>query len=232
MLRLVAAVFDTIGFVAPFTVTARLLLQDFWRVPGQQWDDQLSTDTAQKITEWINELPRLSEMTIPDSCFPVDVDQIELHVFADSSQEVFSAVGFLPKKAVCSYQQKSVFIVVIGKARVAPMKSLTVPKLELQAALPAARLCGDIHQALTRPTDNTFLWSDSTTVLQWLQSTAKQPIFIANTVCEILELTTIDQWNYVSSSDNPADAGSRGLSAEALKSSSWYLGPALLRSGD
>ena len=144
-----------------------------------------------------------------------------------------SALSVFYQKRPCVATNRNPFLsFVIGKARVAPMKLLTVPKLELQAALPAARLCGDIHQALTRPTDNTFLWSDSTTVLQWLQSTAKQPIFIANTVCEILELTTIDKWNYVSSSDNPADAGSRGLSAEALKSSSWYLGPALLRSGD
>ena len=65
------------------------------------------------------------------------------------------------------------------------MKSLTVPKLELQAALLAARLCAEIHQAFTRPINKTFLWSDTTTVLQWLQSTTKQPIFIANRVCEI-----------------------------------------------
>ena len=103
------------------------------------------------------------------------------------------------------------------------MKSLTV-----LVALLASQLCAEIH----RPIDNTFLWSGNTAVLQWLQSTAKEPIFIANKVCEKLELTTIDQWNYVTSSDNPADAGTRGLSAEALKSSSWFLGPALLRSGD
>ena len=104
------------------------------------------------------------------------------------------------------------------------MKSVTVPKLELQAALLAARFCAKIHQAFTRPIDNTFTWSNSTTVLQWLQSTAQQPIFIAHRVCEILELTAVDQWNFVRSSDNSADAGTRGLSAEALKSSSWCSG--------
>ena len=89
------AVFDPIGLVAPFTVRARLLLKDIWRVSGQQWDDQLSIDKSQKLTEWITELPRLSEMTIPRSYFSVDVDRIELHVFWDSSQDVFSAVAFL-----------------------------------------------------------------------------------------------------------------------------------------
>ena len=232
VLSLVAAVFDPIGLVEPFTVRARLLLKDIWRVSGQQWDDQLPTDIAQRISEWIIELPRLSEMAIPRSYFPVDVDQIELHLFGDSSQEVFSTVAFLRGRPCVVTNANPFLSFVIGKTRVAPMKSLTVHKLELQAALLAARLCAEIHQVFTRSINKTFLWSDSTTVLQWLQSTTVQPIFLANRVCEMLELTTIDQWNYVSSSENPADAGPRGLSAEALKSSSWYLGPECLRSGD
>ena len=142
-------------------------------------------------------------MTIPRSYFPVDVDQIQLHVFGDSSQEVFSAIAFLRGRPCVATSGNLFLSFVIGKARVAPMKSLTVPKLELQAALLATRLCSEIHQALTRPIDNTFLWSDSTTGLQWLQSNAKQPIFIVNRVCEFLELTTIDQWKLLRSGDWP-----------------------------
>ena len=71
--------------------------------------------------------------------------------------------------------------------------------------------------------------TDSTTVLQWLNSATKQPIFIANRVCEILEHTSVDEWNYVASSDNPADAGTCGMSAEVLQSSSWVRGPDFLR---
>ena len=70
---------------------------------------------------------------------------------------------------------------------------------------------------------------DSTTVLQWLYSKSKHPIFIANRVCEILEHTSVDEWNHVPSSDNPADAGTRGMSAEVLQSSSWVRGPDFLR---
>ena len=126
MLSLVAVVFDPNGLVAPFTVRAKLLLKGIWRVSGQQWDDQLSTDTAQKITEWINKLPRLSEMTIPRRYFPVDVDQSELHVFGDSPQEVFSAVAFLRGKLCVDTNGNPFLSFVIGKARVAPMKSLRV----------------------------------------------------------------------------------------------------------
>ena len=112
------------------------------------------------------------------------------------------------------------------------MKTLTVPKLELQAALLAARLSNEVHQALTRPLEKTYIWTDSTTVLQWLNSLEKQPIFIVNRVSEILDLTTVDQWNYIGTTDNPADAGTRGLSAEALKVSSWFTGQEFLRTPD
>ena len=85
-------------------------MKDIWRASGQQWDDQLPTDIAQRISD-NSELPRLCEMAIPRSYFPVDVDQIELHVFEDSSQEVFSAVAFLQGKTVCSNQRRSVFVI-------------------------------------------------------------------------------------------------------------------------
>ena len=121
---------------------------------------------------------------------------------------------------------------ILGKARVAPMKCLTVPKLELQSALLAMRLKVDIYKVLTIPLSKTFLWTDSTTVLQWLRSFDKQPIFVTNGVSEILESTTVDQWFHVPSADNPADAGTRGMSADNLCASSWLKGPIFLFTSD
>ena len=68
------------------------------------------------------------------------------------------------------------------------------------------------------------MWTDSTTVLQWINSNEKQPIFVANRICQILEYTSVDQWNHVASKDNPADAGTHGMSAEILRLSSWVKG--------
>ena len=112
------------------------------------------------------------------------------------------------------------------------MKALTIPKLELQASLLAARLREEVEKALTLEISKTFMWSDSTTVLQWIHSLDKQPVFVANRVAEILDLTTADEWNYVKSSENPADAGTRGLSAKTLLDSSWLKGPEFLKSSD
>ena len=73
---------------------------------------------------------------------------------------------------------------------------------------------------------------DSTTVLQWLNSKEKSPVFVANRVCEILELTTIDEWHHVLSGDNPADTLTRGISTESLEDSSWVIGLSFLRTTD
>ena len=153
-------------------------------------------------------------------------------MFGDSSQEVFSAVAFLRGKVTNDNCTSTKLAFVFGKAKVAPMKALTIPKLELQASLLAARLRRDIQNALTIKIDKIFMWTDSTTVLHWLQSLEKQPVFVTNRVAEILELSTADEWNYVKSSDNPADAGTRGGCAKSLRDSPWLTGPSFLKTSD
>ena len=230
MLSTVSAVFDPLGLVAPFTVVARVLLKDIWKIKGQQWDDPLPEDLSQRFNDWCTGLPLLQELTIPRAFFPGPIDELELHMFGDSSQDVFCAVGFL--RARCCQSSSTELSFVVGKARVAPMKAMTIPKLELQAALLAARLRRKILDALTIEVPQSFMWTDSTTVLQWLASVDRQPVFVANRVAEILESTTIDQWFHVPTADNPADVGTRGIAADALAESSWVKGPGFLRTSD
>ena len=232
VLSLVSAVYDPIGLVAPYMVQSRLLLKDIWRLGGQQWDDDLPDKIVTKFNEWSKELPTLSEIQIPRSYFEERVDSLVLHMFGDSSQDFFSAVALLRGKVATTTGHTTELAFVFGKARVAPMKALTIPKLELQASLFAARLRKEIENALTVRIDNTLMWTESTTVLQWLHSLEKQLVFVTNRVAEILELTTVDEWNYVKSCDNPADAGTRGLSANSLRESPWLKGPSFLRTHD
>ena len=208
VLSLVSKVFDPIGLVAPFTVGARLLLKDIWRVTGQQWD--APTRHGSKIFGLECGLTKLENIKTPRSYFSGPFDSIELHMFGDSSQDIFSAVAFLRARVnTPTGQEKTELAFVLGKVRVIPMKVMTVPKLELQAALLAARLKREITQTLTVTVNQVFLWTDSTTVLQWINSNEKQPIFVVNRVCEFLEYTSVDQWNHVATKDNPFDAGTR-----------------------
>ena len=105
------------------------------------------------------------------------------------------------------------------------MKTLSIPKLELQAAILASRLRLEFKKSLNIKIDRSYIWTDSTTVLQWLNSTSKLPVFVAMRVSEILESTTIDEWLHVSSGDKPAEPGTRCITAEALKESGWVKGP-------
>ena len=132
-----------------YTVTDRLLLKDIWCLSGQQWDNDLSDDVSKKFLEWAKELPNLSERTIPRCYFRGMTESIELHVFGDSSQGVFSAVAFLRARVGLNERTETQVALVFGKVCVAPMKTLTIPKLELRAALLAAQLTCEIQQALT-----------------------------------------------------------------------------------
>ena len=228
VLSFVSSMFDPVGLVAPYTVSARLLLKDIWKVSGQSLDDEFPEDTRDKFLEWHSGIPLLGQLTIPRCYFTEPVDQIELHMFGDSSQDVFCAVGFL-RGRLSSVAHRTQISFIFGKARVAPTKALSIPKLELQAALLATRLKDDILAALTVCINHVYMWTDGTTVLQWLNSAEKLRVFVANHVGEILESTTIDEWHHVLSGDNPVDTGTRGISSEALKDSSWVIGTSLLR---
>ena len=157
VLSSVSAVYDSIGLVAPHTVQARLLLKDIWRLSGKQWDDDLPDKIVTKFNEWSKELPTLGEIQISRCYFEERVDSLELHMFGDSSQDVFSAVAFLRGKVATTTGHTTELAFVFGKARVAPMKALTIPKLELQASLLAAQLRKE--NALTVRTENTFMWT-------------------------------------------------------------------------
>ena len=143
-------------------------------------------------------------------------EKLELSIIGDSKQKIFSAVSFLQDRVTISSGPQTELSFVMCKARVAPMKVTTVPKLQLQTALPAARLKQDICRALTVKFNRVFMRTGSTTVLEWLNSTSKYPIFIANCVSEILEHTSVNECNHVASSDNLADAGTRCVSADVL----------------
>ena len=219
VLSLVSKVFDPIGLVAPFTVGARLLLKDIWRVTGQQWDDELPQDMVQSFLVWSADLPKLENIKIPRSYFSGPFDNIELHMFGDSSQDILAS----PCKNTYGRRKNRACVCFRESARGAN-ESNDCPKTRITSS----SICRSTEKGNYTSTyvtvNQVFMWTDSTTVLQWINSNEKQPIFVANRVCEILEYTSVDQWNHVATKDNPADAGTRGMSAEVLQLSSWVNG--------
>ena len=95
ILSCLASVFDPIGLVASYTIKARLILKGLWRTSGQNWDTPLPTGMAEEFVSWSEALPCLIDIQIKRPYFQSKRDEVELHVFEDSSQSPFGAVVFL-----------------------------------------------------------------------------------------------------------------------------------------
>ena len=143
-----------------------------------------------------------------------------LHVFADASPKAYGAVSYITSGNQCS--------LVMAKSRVACLKKLTLPQLQLMAALNGARLASFVSQAFK---SEVKLWSDSEIVLHWLPSSKPLKQFVANPTKEIKGMFPIPYWNHCPTADNPAGFLTCGISAEQLQSSSlWKHGPQWLLS--
>ena len=230
ILSVVSSIYDPMGFVAPFILPAKAILQELCR-KKLGWDDPIPDDYAQRWQQWLKELPQLEQLEV-DRCFkPHDFGRVisrQLHHFSDASQEGYGAVSYLRMvnsrgDIHCSF--------VIGKARLAPLKPMTIPRMELSAAVVSTRLERMIHRELSEPTTSeSVYWTDSTCVIRYIGNEDKRfQTFVANRVATIREVSPPTQWRYVNTSCNPADDASRGLTAESfLQERRWLRGPQFL----
>ena len=150
-----------------------------------------------------------------------------MHGFGDASERGYGAVVYL--RIPCGDGTHEVSLVT-SRARVAPLKRVTLPRLELLGALMTARLVVFVQQALKLSEVVYRCWTDSMVALGWVQGDpSRWKPFIANRVTEIQELTSPVNWGHCAGKDNPADLVTRGLSAESLVSSKlWLEGPVWL----
>ena len=172
----------------------------------------------------------LGSLTITHSYFTEPFDRIELHTFGDSSQDVFCAVAFLRARLASSHQTELAFV--FGKARVEPMKALSIPKLELQVALLATRLKEEILKGLFSKLRIFSCGQIVPLFFSGLTLVLNYPVFVGNRTGEILKSITTDQWHHILSGVKPADTGTQGISSEAPKERSWFNGPSILRTTD
>ena len=227
ILSLVSSVFDQIGLFAPFSVHMRRLLKGIWTKNGQHWDNEVEPSEEEEFLRWKEQLPILAETRIDRRYFNRERDKTEIHLFADASEDTMCAVAYLSSQPK-EYSADLAFV--IEKCRVEPMRHLSIPPLELQAAVMAVRLKEQIVKEHEMKINSCSFWSDSTTVLQWIHSShCKQQVFVANRVAEILDTTDVSQWKHVSGINNPADIGTRAINIEELKRSEWLTGPAWLK---
>ena len=219
ILQYTARVNDPLGLLSPVTIKAKIFLQNLWK--GKfTWDEMLPDDVNQRWHDIASDLNLVSDTRFPRYCFETsnknNAEKTSLHVFVDASMMSYGAVAYLTRGATTTF--------VMAKTRVAPLKTLTLPRLELMAAVIGARLARHIQRSID--VSEIYMWSDSMIVLCWLRSTKPLQQFVHNRVTEIRDLTSVRNWNYCPTQDNPADLLTRGITAARYRDNRlWLKGP-------
>ena len=193
--------------------------------------EPLQGELLRKWTDLITDLTQSEPITIDRQYFPkhTQMDCYQLFGYCDASAIAYAAVIYLVETT--SSGKHSSFVV--AKTRVSPLKSQTIPRLELLSALLLARLMKNVTESLTSRLTLTTLrcFTDSQIALYWIKGTGKDwKPFIQNRVNEIRRLVPVECWGHCSGKDNPADIPSRGLSSMDLAVSKlWQYGPEVLQ---
>ncbi|XP_064638311.1 uncharacterized protein LOC135494326 [Lineus longissimus] len=229
IVRITSSIFDPLGIVSPVHKRAKTFIQKLWsRDIG--WDQPIPNDLVETWSELSHELNAATKTWIRRKYFDsVDKskDSFELHVFGDANPESYGAGVYLKRGRDCK--------LVMSRARVAPVKPITLPRLELMAALIGSRLLRYVYLSLKQDfkISRSTLWSDSQIVIHWIKSDKDLPIFVKNRVNEIRKNEVIDSIRYCPTAGNPADMLTRGITvAEFENSSLWWAGPHWLSSGE
>ncbi|XP_060578231.1 uncharacterized protein LOC132735303 [Ruditapes philippinarum] len=209
------------GLLSPVTIRAKLRLQELWQQKFE-WDMPLPDSIQEKWRSLITNLKSVTKTTFPRYYFKNTLNASSntcIHIFCDASLVWYGATAY-----ICRDNQSTL---VMAKTRVAPLKKLTLPRLELMVAVIGYRL----RKHMQRNTSITriYLWSDSQIVLFWLQTPKTLSQFVRNRVIEIHALSENRKWNYCPTKENPADLLTRGISVTHFKNSNlWFHGPTLL----
>ncbi len=222
ILRWEATLYDVHGLISPHTIKARMILQLLWR-EGLGWDEEITGEPAEQWQQWLRASESLPKIRVPRAITTNSSATGHLHTFCDASSTAYAAVTYFVTvfdvRLVCS------------KARVAPVKATSIPRLELLGAELAVELVNAVVEALDVDLARRHFWTDSTNVLCWILSESRTlNTFVANRVAKITEDAPANLWKWTPTDLNPADIPSRGLTADKLHNNQlWWQGPVFLK---
>ncbi|KAJ8711214.1 hypothetical protein PYW07_008456 [Mythimna separata] len=227
-LSIIMSIFDPLGIISPITIPAKRILQNTWKYKTE-WDKSLPEELLPKWKEWMKSLSTIETLLIPRCYDYGDVTTREVHTFVDASEEAYAAAVYWRMERSDGSVQVTL---AAAKSRVAPLKPVSIPRLELQAALLGARLARTVVQEHDYEVNDLTYWSDSTTALAWIQAEPRTfKTFVAHRVAEIEELTKKNEWRWLPSKDNVADDATRSTPEHFNSEHRWFCGPDFLRKG-
>ena len=233
LLSAVTSQFDPLGLLSPVILTEKQILQDIYRLQ-LDWDEQLPPAVVVRWEEWRSDLHNLESLTVPRCYKPKDfgeVKEVQLHHFSDASQIGYGQCSYV--RMVDDRNQVHCSLVKVN-ARVAPVRPVTIPRLELTAAVLSVRIAKYVKRQLNYEDITEVFWTDSDVVLGYISNDARRfHVYVANRVAQIREYAEPSQWHHVDTAVNPADLASRGISASQLsKRPHWLAGPEFLWKAD
>ena len=225
VLSKIAQIFDPLGFASAFLINAKIGMQRLWQL-GVEWDEELPPTEENRWLSMFEEMTELQSVEL-ERCLtpPLAIEKPTLCVFSDASESAFGACMYI-RWQLNNGQFETRFVT--AKSRVAPLKRLTVPRLELQAAVMATRLNASVMKELRMTVEKTIFLTDSTIALSWIRSQARSyKPFVSARVGEVQSNSDPTQWRHVPGSLNPADDISRGIPVSQLQDR-WKTGPEFL----
>nr|CAI5867734.1 unnamed protein product [Callosobruchus analis] len=225
MLSAISKIFDPLGIISPVIITVKILIQELWQLKIS-WDDTVPPSVRNTWMTFTEGLTTLCEIKLPRQAILHSAARIELHGFCDASQRAYGACVYVRSITNNTWSTQ----LLCSKSRVAPLKTVSLPRLELCGALLLTRPMSKVLEAIKVSIDSVSYWTDSSIVLCWISAPPNTwKLFVSNHVSKIQGSTDVSQWRHVSSTDNPADLVSRGISASQLPSCKiWWHGPVWL----
>ena len=194
----VSSLYDPLGLAAPMILPSKRLLQMMCK-ENLGWDDVICSDDVVRWSEWTRAITGLSNMKISRCAKP---NQLTPFSCTTSQTPLKRAMEFVSYLRIVDSQGNIACSILLGKARVPPLKTVTMPRLELTAATVAVKIFKQIREELTFPIHEVAFWTDFTTVLQYIKNShTRFQTFTANRLATIHDLSSPSQWRYL----NPAD---------------------------
>ena len=241
VLATINSIFDPLGIAAPVVLTGKLIQRAIMppkntgdkELVSYDWDDELPDRYRSRWESWKSSLSSGGLLAVPRSFTPRGFGRVvtrELHVFADASCDAIGSVMYTR----CTNEQGKVHVAfVTGASRVAPHSAVTIPRLELCAAVEAANYAKELSYELQFKPDSVTFYSDSNVVLAYIKNDERRfSRYVTRRVNQIISSFPSSSWNYIATDVNPADIASRPHSIDDILSTPWLEGPSFLWSSN
>ncbi|XP_075163135.1 uncharacterized protein LOC142235763 [Haematobia irritans] len=222
VLSRISRLFDPAGWLAPCIILAKIIMQRIW-AEGTKWDEKISSESLVSWKSFESSYPLINSIRIPRWVRYTPECKVQFHGFCDASEKAYAAALYI---RIVEGESVSVHLVSC-KTKVAPLKTISIPRLELCGATLLSEMIDHLIPQLRVPKYSISCWTDSTIVLSWL---SKPPnfwsTFVANRVSKITQIICPANWYHVRSEFNPADMASRGMDPQGIKDNElWWNGP-------